>query len=112
MECHDDRKRRTRESNVALQDLEKTTLSTRAVRGGWRQWCWVTTRPRASEHDWMMLDTRSQKLGRGQRTVLDDRRADPQPAGEKSIPNSRTSNRVMSVINRADNTGTDSPDSA
>ena len=33
MECHDDRKRRTRESNVALQDLEKTTLSTRAARG-------------------------------------------------------------------------------
>ena len=68
--------------------------------------------PRGSEHDCMMLDTRSQKLGRGQRTVLDDRRADPQAAGEKSIPNSRTSNRVMSVINRADNTGTDSPDSA
>ena len=28
MECHDDRKRRSRESNVALQDLEKTALST------------------------------------------------------------------------------------
>ena len=129
MECHDDRKRRPRESNVALQDLEKTTLSTRAARGGGRQWCWETTRPRASEHDWMMLETRSQKLGRGQRTVYeqaktpevqntDDRRADPQrqksgpTAGEKSIPNSRTSNRVMSVMNRADNTGADSPDSA
>ena len=36
MECHDDRKRRTRESNVALQDLEKTTPSTRAARGGRR----------------------------------------------------------------------------
>ena len=91
MECHDDRKTRTRESNVALQDLEKTTLSTRAARGGVRQWCWETTRPRASEHDWMMLETRSQKLGRGQKTVyeqaktpevqntvMDDRRADPQ----------------------------------
>ena len=33
MECHDDRKRRARERNVALQDLEKTTLSTRAARG-------------------------------------------------------------------------------
>ena len=33
MECHDDRRRRARESNVALQDLEKTTLSTRAARG-------------------------------------------------------------------------------
>ena len=68
MECHDDRKSRARESNVALQDLEKTTLSTRA---------------------------RSQKLGQGQRTVyeqaktpevqntvMDDRRADP-TAGEK-----------------------------
>ena len=32
MECHVDRKRITRESNVALQDLEKTTLSTRAAR--------------------------------------------------------------------------------
>ena len=30
MECHDDRKNRARESNVALQDLEKTMLSTRA----------------------------------------------------------------------------------
>ena len=90
MECRDDRNRRARESNVALQDLEKTTLSTRAARGGRRQWCWETTRPRASEHDWMMLETRSQKLGRGQRTVyeqaktpevqntvMDDRRADP-----------------------------------
>ena len=71
MECHGDRKRRTRESNVALQDLEKTTLSTRAARGGGRQWCWETTRPRASEHDWMMLETRSQKVGRGQRTVYE-----------------------------------------
>ena len=97
MECHDDRKRRTRESNVALQDLENTTLSTRAARGGKRQWCWETTRQRASEHvkrtrpDWMMLETRCQKLGQGQRTVyeqakmlelqntvMDDRRADPQ----------------------------------
>ena len=61
------------------------------------EWCWETTRPRASEHvkrtrpDWMMLETRSQKLGQGQRTVyeqaktpevqntvMDDRRADPQ----------------------------------
>ena len=33
MECHDNRKRRTRESNVALQDLEKTRLSARAARG-------------------------------------------------------------------------------
>ena len=33
MECHDDRKRRTRESNVALQDHEKTPLSTRAACG-------------------------------------------------------------------------------
>ena len=77
MECHDDRKRRARESNVALQDLEKTTLSTRAARGGERQWCWETTRPRASEHvkrtrpDWMMPETRSQKLGQGQRTVYE-----------------------------------------
>ena len=36
MECHDDRKRRTRESNVELQDLEKTALSTREARGGER----------------------------------------------------------------------------
>ena len=77
--------------NVALQDLEKTTLSTRAARGGRRQWFLEATRPRASEHDWMMLETRSQKLGREQRTVheqaktpevqntvMDDRRADPQ----------------------------------
>ena len=91
MECHDCRKRRTRDSNVALQDHEKTTFSTRSARGRVRRWCWETTRLRASEHDWMMLETRSQKLGRGQRTVyeqaktlevqntvMDDRRADPQ----------------------------------
>ena len=82
MECHDDRKNRARESNVALQDLEKTTLSTRAARG-WRS-------------QWMMPETRSQKLGRGQRTVyeqakkpelqntvMDDRRADPQRVSQE-----------------------------
>ena len=34
MECHDDRKRRTRESNVALEDLEETALYTRSARRG------------------------------------------------------------------------------
>ena len=48
MECHDDRKRRARERNVALQDLEKTTTSTRAARGeGRSEWCWKT-RPLAA----------------------------------------------------------------
>ena len=74
---------------------------------------WETTRPSASEHDWMMLETRSQKLGRGQRPVYEQAKTPDGPtAGEQSIPNSRTINRVMSVMNRADNTGADSPDSA
>ena len=81
-------------------------------------------RVKRTRPDWMMLETRSQKLGRGQRTVyeqaktlevqntvIDDKKSGP-TAGEKSISNSRTSNRVMSVMNRADNTGADSPDSA
>ena len=85
MECHDDRKRRAQESNVALQDLEKTTPSTRKACGGGTQYV-KRTRP-----DWMMQETRIQKLGQGQRTVyeqaktpevqntvMDDRRAGPQ----------------------------------
>ena len=37
MECRDDRKGRARESNVAWQGLEKTTLSTRAARSAQRR---------------------------------------------------------------------------
>ena len=49
MECHDDRKKINRESNIALQDLEKTAPSTRAARGEeGSEWCWETTRPRAA----------------------------------------------------------------
>ena len=113
MECHDDRKRRARDSNVALQDLEKTTLSTCAARGGGSQWCWDTTRPRTARvANTTRLDdagdkkpedrSRTEDCPRAgkeavvQNTVMDDRRADPRrgkksgpTAGEKSIPNSR-----------------------
>ena len=83
---------------TAREDLEKTTHSTRAPRGG-RESVVLgdhqTTRKR-TRPDWMMLETRSQKLGRGQRTVyeqaktpevqntvMDDRRAHP-TAGEST----------------------------
>ena len=86
MECHDDRRRRARESNVALQDLEKDdALYTRSARKG------ESVHVKRTRPDWTILETRSQKLGRGQRTVhqqaktpevqntvMDDRRADPQ----------------------------------
>ena len=60
MECCDDHKRRARESNVGLQDLEKTTHAQCAAQHVKR------TRP-----DWKMLETGSQKLGQGQRTVYE-----------------------------------------
>ena len=96
MECHDDRKRRARESNVALQDLEKTTLSTRAARGGETVVLGdhQTTRKRTREANTTRLDDAGDKkpearsrtedcLRAGeeaevQNTVMDDRRADPQ----------------------------------
>ena len=96
MEFHDDRKRRARESNVALQDLEKTTLSTRAALGGERAVLGdhQTTRKRTREANTTRLTDAGDKkpearsrteecLRAGneaevQNIVMDVRRADPQ----------------------------------
>ena len=85
MECHDDRKRKTRESNVALEDLEKTTPSTRAARGKGESVVQANTtrlddagdkNPEARSRTEDCL--RAGKEAEVQNTVMDDRRADPQ----------------------------------
>ena len=81
---YDDRKRRTRDSNVALQDLERTTLSTRAARKGESVVQANTTRLDDAGDKKPEARSRTEDSPRAgkeavvQNTVIDDRRADPQ----------------------------------